>query len=811
MPRRVMILPLVLVCTVGFLRSSEIRAATPSTPSATQLMEAAAKSFRQGAPGQAAIHWSEAARLFESQGQVNEQGQALIHLAEALQQMGEYRKAAISLQAALHLAEKTNNRTRTAIIHDKLGTVLFALGDVESALKWLNSGLSLAREEKKPALEAVILNDLGNVLASQYQNSEAIRTYSQSIEQADAAGQRVLAATAEVNRAMASIQEGLYADAKTQLDHASTRVRDLDNSRSKAYAWLNIGLGYDDLRSTAPSPRRIVLAQARREAFQGSRGLGVKPAEPERPAPTQPVIPSPPAPDDQLARLSADSLQAGLATALATNDATAESYALGYLGQLYERERRYEDALDLTRRAVLAAQKVNAPESLYRWHWQTARLLKAQGHENEALAAYKRAVQILQPIRHEFSYGFRTRRTSFRESVGPLFFELADLLLKRASATSEPTQYEQLLIQARDTAEAFKVAELQDYFRDQCVRTARAERKSLEQMSKTTAIIYPIMLPDRLELLVSLPTGLKRFAVPVTADGLTEVVRSFRKSLEDRRSKAYMESGQQLYGWLIRPLELDLTALKIDTLVFVPDGALRTIPLAPLHDGKEFLIQRYALAVTPGMELTDPRPLNRANVKLLSVGLTDAVQGFPALPNVAAEVNAVKGLYGGKLLLNDQFLVPKVEQEMKGQQYSIVHIASHGMVDNEADKSFVLAYDDKITMDRLSQLIGLAQFRETPLELLTLSACETAAGDDRAALGLAGVAIKAGARSALATLWFIDDAATADLVTEFYKQLQDPTVSKAKALQRAQLKILTEPQKSHPTFWAPFLLINNWL
>jgi CHAT domain-containing protein len=215
--------------------------------------------------------------------------------------------------------------------------------------------------------------------------------------------------------------------------------------------------------------------------------------------------------------------------------------------------------------------------------------------------------------------------------------------------------------------------------------------------------------------------------------------------------------------------------------------------------------------MTPGLTLTDPRPINRANIKLLSAGLSESVQGFPPLPNVTKELSAIQELYGGKRLLNDQFKVVRMEGELKEESFTILHIASHGTVEKDVKNSFILAYDDKITMDRLSQLVGLYQFRNSPLELLTLSACETAAGDDRAALGLAGIAIKAGARSALATLWIIDDAATSDLVTEFYRQLQDPLVSKAVALQRAQLKILEDPLHQHPSFWAPFLLINNWL
>jgi CHAT domain-containing protein len=193
------------------------------------------------------------------------------------------------------------------------------------------------------------------------------------------------------------------------------------------------------------------------------------------------------------------------------------------------------------------------------------------------------------------------------------------------------------------------------------------------------------------------------------------------------------------------------------------------------------------------------------------MGLTKGVQGFPPLPYVAQELSALQSIYGGKQLVNEEFQSLQVERGLKEEPYNIIHIASHGRVESDGTKSFILTFDDRITMDRLSSLVGLFDFRSAPLELLTLSACETAAGDDRAALGLAGVAIKAGAKSALATLWFIEDEATADLIAAFYQNLQNSSVSKAVALQQAQVALLKNPDHSHPSLWAPFLLINNWL
>ena len=221
----------------------------------------------------------------------------------------------------------------------------------------------------------------------------------------------------------------------------------------------------------------------------------------------------------------------------------------------------------------------------------------------------------LQPIRQELFTSYGSTQSSFRESIGPVYFELVDLLLQSAASLQLRDQDEPYLIEARETVELLKAAELRDYFRDDCVDAARSRVTRLETVSQAAVIIYPILLPDRTELLVSLPTGLKRFTVPVGADTLTQEVREFRRKLEKRTTREYLPHAQKLYDWLIRPLEPDLTSVTINSLVFVPDGPLRTIPMAALHDGQQFLISKYAVATTPGLDLTDPRAIKRENIK----------------------------------------------------------------------------------------------------------------------------------------------------------------------------------------------------
>ena len=317
---------------------------------------------------------------------------------------------------------------------------------------------------------------------------------------------------------------------------------------------------------------------------------------------------------------------------------------------------------------------------------------------------------------------------------------------------------------------------------------------------------------DRTETIISLPSGLQRVKSKVTSDELTEVVRVFRQHLEKRTTSEYLTEAWQLHEWLIRPIEPILAKAKIDTLVFVPDGALRTIPMAALHDREKFLVEKYAIAITPGLTLMEPRPIARENVTVMASGLSEAVQGYAPLPFVTTEMKKLGELFPGQTILNQDFGEERLKKEFAAQPYTIVHIASHGEFNGDVKKTFVLTYNSRFTLDALEQLLRPSQLRDQPVEMLALSACQTAAGDDRAALGLGGIAVKAGARSAFASLWFVSDQASTTLVGDFYTSLRNkPKLSKAQALQQAQIKLLRDERFDHPCLWAPYLIIGNWL
>jgi CHAT domain-containing protein/Tfp pilus assembly protein PilF len=737
--------------------------------SAEQFMERGMRSFQRGDFEQAAVSWTEAARRFEAEQNSNRRSQALIQLAQAYRSLGQYRDALKNLESALALAEASGDRAQTALAMGSIGDVYIATGPAEAAQKYLQEALRQAKELNNDGLAAIVLNNLGNLSSSQKKYSEALAFYKESASLAKSGKNQPLAARATVNAASASILNKQAKEAKALLDAAAEEIRSLEPTQDKAWGLMNIGLGYLSLRSSLPDAKDSLFLLAHRNLNE--------------------------------AALVADGI----------GDRRTASYAWGHLGGLYESEDRYAESLQLTRRATFAAQQVNAPESLYRWEWQTGRLLAKTGNIDEAINAYRRAVRTLQSIRPELSVNYGSPQESFRETIGPVYFELVDLLLRRAASLQDANQVGPYLIEARESVELFKAAELRDYFRDDCVDTALSKITQLDTVGKTAVVIYPIILPTRTELLLSLPGGLKRVLVPVGADTLTEEVRELRRKLEKRTTREYLPHAQKLYDWLIRPLEADLASSAIDTLVFVPDGALRTIPMAALHDGKQFLVAKYAIGITPSLSLSDPRPIKREDMKVLAVGVTEAVQGFPALPNVAAELKELQTLLKSQNLVDREFLAANLEKKLKEEQFSVVHVASHGEFGNEVDNTFLLTFDDKLSLDRVNQMVGVFRFRDDPLELLTLSACDTAAGDDRAALGLAGMAIKAGARSALATLWNINDEATVGLVLDFYRELKNPAISRVVALQRAQLKLIENPRYEHPGYWSAFLMINNWL
>ncbi len=610
------------------------------------------------------------------------------------------------------------------------------------------------------AAKAIALNNLGNLKAARRQYAAALNHYQQSAEIAAHGDEEELAALATLNAARINLIQGQDILAFNLLKSVAAQL--LAQPENTQTARLLLGTG-----------RLIQLAEQDK--------LGV----------------------ENGTELAYQVLAKGLQYAEKLDAVELRGYGYGYLGALYLAQARLDEARELTRRAEFFAQAAGRPNILYRWQWQTARILIKQHATADAINAYRQAVATLTPLRSQLHLA--TLANPLTESTEKLYLELADLLLQSDKLSSEE------LLTVRDLIEESRKVELENFYHDDCISAWLNKSTKIDKLNVKTAALYPILFPDRLELLLSLPQGLQQYTVPANQTKVLDLIRQMRQNLENRSSMAFAPNAKALYDLLIRPLAADLENAKVDTLVFVPDAAFRNIPLAALHDGNEFIIRKYAVATSPGLTLTDPQPLPSGENPTLLAGLSENNLGFTPLPNVKTEIAGIAAQYPSTILEDNDFRQDSIRQLLLEHPYRMVHVASHGQFSANAQETFILAADGKISLDQLGDMLGVNRYRDKPVELLTLSACQTAAGDDKAALGLAGIAVKAGVRSTLASLWFINDTASEELMIQFYRQLKNSGASKAKALRQAQLDLLDGERFEHPGYWAPFLIIGNWL
>ena len=357
------------------------------------------------------------------------------------------------------------------------------------------------------------------------------------------------------------------------------------------------------------------------------------------------------------------------------------------------------------------------------------------------------------------------------------------------------------------------------------------------QTGTKPAILYTFARPEQLDLVFVSPQGIPiHKSVPAAKRPvLLQAARELRNQITEptkRRSNSYLASAKLLYKWLIAPLEQDLQTQDIDTIVFSMDNGLRSMPVAALHDGQQFLVEKYSLGLIPSVNLTDTRYQSLNEAKVLAMGASKFVNQNP-LPAVPLEISTiVPKLWQGKSFLNEGFTLDNLKSQRKLEPFGIIHLATHGEFNpGEPSNSYIQLFDTKLQLDQLRQL----GWNKPPVELLVLSACRTAVGDEEAELGFAGLAVQAGVKSALASLWYVSDEGTLGLMTQFYRQLKVAPI-KAQALRDAQLamikgkvrlgggqleatgeKLPLPPELeeqgdrtfNHPYYWAAFTMIGS--
>jgi CHAT domain-containing protein len=507
-------------------------------------------------------------------------------------------------------------------------------------------------------------------------------------------------------------------------------------------------------------------------------------------------------------------------------DSRATSYALGNLGTVYEKNQQWLEAQQCTEQALLLSQNVslNAPDLAYLWQWQLGRIrwLGDAKDVQSAIGAYTAAFNTLQSLRNDLVPISRDGQFDFRDKIEPVYRELVDLLLQGEKPSPDN------LKQARNVIEALQVAELDNFFRDGCVVVNKAEEIDAiaDKYDPTAAVVHAIILPNRLAIILKLPgqSELEYHAASVSEETIRTTLRQLGGYLEERgKNPDVIRTAQQLYQWVFKPIQLSIEKnLNIETLVFVLDRPLQKIPMGILHDGNQYLIQKkYDIVLAPGLQLTNARKKQDTRFKDIKIfaGGVDEKQPpledieFEAIKNLKEEINGINTIMPIKRrLFNADFTSAKIRQLISLENYSIIHIKTHGQFSSQPEKTFLVAYRSFLRSKDLDSLVksGSEGDRHT-IELLVLSACQTAKGDDRATLGLAGLAVRSGARSTLSTLWKADDEATTKLMVRFYNELRKPGMKMARALHTAQKILIEEDGYKDARTWANYVLIGNWL
>lgn len=326
--------------------------------------------------------------------------------------------------------------------------------------------------------------------------------------------------------------------------------------------------------------------------------------------------------------------------------------------------------------------------------------------------------------------------------------------------------------------------------------TATEIIETLDRLNSETqthfALIYICPLPNGLELVAITPNqDIVRLTFPnvpksVIAPVMDDLRVQVSRPVTTGRS---LESAQQLYSWIISPLEPYLANWDVDTLIFCVGAGVRSLPIAALHDGQQFLVEKYGVSIIPAFSLTNHDYAQLSRAQVLAMGASQ-FQTFNALPAVPVELTAItQDLWNGDVFLNEQFTQDNLQQQLDSGKHAIVHLATHAAFQpGDPSESYIQLWnDEQINLTNLADM----GWRDRPVELLVLSACQTALGDPEVELGFAGLSYHAGVKSTLASLWQVSDVGTLALMHEFYWQLARPDVTtKAEALRRTQRSML---------------------
>ena len=728
-------------------------------------------------------------------------------LAEIYRHLGQYDKAIANWKKAIELLPVQNSRllksdrTKLGELKLDLAKAYIHLGQASTAIPLLQEALALAEAERS-GIENAAQISLGNAYKISGEYDKAIAVYTNSLKKAQSSETKVAILNRLVDvhqfrsqRYLADVR-GAKLERSGDLSAEYGRLAQTNRAKAREYAERAVEIGKNSV-SVASARALINLSRlSSREITTAdfNRVFSIVESLPDSRSKVYLLV--------NLAELKPGEaikiLNQAVAAASNLKDKRALSFASGTLGNVYEQRGALKSALFRTQQAQLAAQEVFAIDSLYKWQWQAGRIYRAMGSEDAAKNAYTEAIASVQSIRNDLLNAENKLQLDFRSQVEPIYRQYLALLLENGNKAE--------IEKALDTADLLQISQLQSFFGDDCIEIQsnfQPNATFTDKYGTDTAIIRSIILEDKTYLILKLPDGtVKSYSVAIEAKQLQAEIDNWRYLLEDLSTNRYLNPSKSLYDLLFRPLAKDLAKSNVEKIVFINDGRLRNVPMAALHDGQQFLIEKYDLSYSLGLNFTTKGNSKPDQLKALAFGLTVEKNGFPALANIKREIDGIARFIDVKQFLNADFVRKNFRKQIESD-YSIVHIATHAQFGGSSESAFIQAFDREISLIELESILSKLQ---QPIELMVLSACETAAGNDRSVLGLAGIALRNNVGNVVGSLWAVDDAQTANLMEDFYEHLSQDNINESEALRAAQLEQI-DRILGHPATWSSFMVI----
>lgn len=789
-----------------------------------------------GEYAQAMDYYEQALSIFQAFEVQDDIGNALNNIGNKFDNLGQYQQALDAYQQTLEIAKKNNDVGAQGTALNNIGVTYSNIGEYSNALESLQQALAISRKTRSLSSESVALSNIGLLYNGIGQYSQALEVYQQSLEIARKIESKYLEGVALGNIGHNYFHLEQYSQAISFFEKGLAIEREIKSRADEGSSLGNIAGAYREIGDYTQA------LNFHQQALAIVRDVEA------------------PYPEASILRSEGDTYKA--------------------LGQYQKAQRNYRQALAITR-------EIGNVEGEAMVLSRLGQLFRTTGEPQLAIIFFKQSVNALEAIRagnaglNGSASLNKEQQQSYTDTVADTYRELADLLLQENRVfeaqrvldllrvqeledylgnvpgnekTAGGVEYQQLeqdiisgIAQSNDFADSDEIQALTEQLRSQ--ESELVDREGLASLQDNLAAIdavlfYPLILEDRIELVVTTADALpqRRTVEGVDREMLEQTIAEFRMALQEPTSDA-IAPAQKLYKWLIEPIETDLTAAGVETIVYSPDGALRHIPLTALHSGEQWIAERFRVNNITAQSLIELDIVPQKEPEILAGAFADNTIIYPikgnsyrGLPFAGQEVEFLdKTLPAITSLFDKDFTLKEVTHEI--DRFNILHFATHAaFISKDPTESFIL-FGDGTTQN----LDDIRAWALSQIDLVVLSACETGLGqfdnEGGQILGLGHRFQQGGARAVIASLWQVNDGSTQLLMNDFYSTLgqgrpknealqqaqqamiaSDLTVSEA--MNRRGLEVIdietgkpiqTQSQLSHPHYWAPFILIGNGL